>query len=279
MSNFNPLLANNFNPAKARWPLVATGKYDGVRAMTQLIGPVTRSRKLIPNLHIREALSALPLNLDGELIAGTFQETQSAVMTHTGRPDFQFYVFDYFSSLPYINRMDLLARVDLPSFCRFVPTQNVSCMSDLEQFEERVLSEGLEGVVLRDPTGRYKQGRSTPRENYLARFTREERDEAEVIGFEERMHNANEQTRDERGYAKRSTHQENMVPMDTLGALQLRMQGAHFKCGTGFTDTQRQYIWDNRDQFVGSQCTIKFKGWGSKGRPRQPVFMGWRNGE
>jgi DNA ligase-1 len=279
MISFNPLCANNFDPDKVKWPLVATPKYDGVRAMHQSKGLLTRSRKFIPNDHIRASFeeTETPLGLDGELIVpGGFQATQSAVMSQHGQPDFTYHIFDYFHEGTYTERINALLKLDLPSFCRVVPMRLINDMADLKAYEEEVLEQELEGLVLRNPQGPYKQGRSTPRENYLARYTREFRDEAIVLGVNQRYKNDNAQYLDERGYAKRSSHAENLVPEDAMGSLQLRMSGIEFKVGTGFSHALAHEIWKNKSEFIGRKCTIKYKGWGSKGKPRQPVFLGWR---
>jgi DNA ligase-1 len=101
-----------------------------------------------------------------------------------------------------------------------------------------------------------------------------------VIGFEEKLHNANEATVDELGHTKRSSHQDNMIPMDTLGSLMLRMaDGTEFSCGCfkGFDDAWRKSTWDNRDKYLGKLAKIKSQPTGVKDKPRFPVFLGWRD--
>jgi hypothetical protein len=111
--------------------------------------------------------------------------------------------------------------------------------------------------------------------------------EGTVVGFEERMHNANEDVRDNLGHAKRSSHKENMVPMDTLGALILDTAWGELKVGTGFDDAQRQNIWDANNK--GKVCmnardymrkvTFKYQAFGMQDKPRFPVFMHFREDE
>ena len=51
---------------------------------------------------------------------------------------------------------------------------------------------GGEGLILRNPDGVYKFGRSTPKQQLSIKVKFFEQDEFEVIGFTERMHNANQ---------------------------------------------------------------------------------------
>ena len=88
----------------------------------------------------------------------------------------------------------------------------VSCEEDVLQYEKEFLEIGAEGVMLRSPTGPYKQGRSTLKEGYLLKVKQFTDAEARVIGFDEKMHNANEADVGELGQTKRSSHAENLIP-------------------------------------------------------------------
>ena len=113
-------------------------------------------------------------------------------------------------------------------------------------------------------------------EGYLLKLKRFEDAEAVVIGFEERMHNGNEATVSELGRTKRSSHKANKSGRGDLGALVCRTpEGIEFNIGTGFTDSDRQRIWDSRDQFLGRNAKYKFFPVGVKEAPRHPVFLGW----
>ena len=104
-------------------------------------------------------------------------------------------------------------------------------------------------------------------------------DEFEVIGFKERMHNANEATINELGYTERSSHKGSMIPMNTLGSLILKYGDDTFNVGTGFTDEQRLEIWNNRDKYLGKLASVRYMSVGLKERPRVPSFVGWRDND
>ncbi len=108
----------------------------------------------------------------------------------------------------------------------------------------------------------------------LKRFTDAE---AEVVGFEERMHNGNEATTNELGRTKRSSHAAGKTGRGDLGALQVRYEGVEFNVGTGFTDEDRAAIWADQPAYLGRLAKFKFFSVGVKVAPRHPVFLGWRD--
>lgn len=282
-------------PAEIGFPMYASPKIDGIRAVIKG-GVISRSLKPIPNKFIQSQLSFACLEgLDGELIVGepfahnAMQSTSSGVMSREGEPAFTYYVFDYWNGpkdTPYSERYVLLRRhveaLDWFSHTtRIVVLEQVlvNNSNELKDFEESCLRQGYEGVILRKPSGIYKFGRSTVRESYLLKVKRFADSEARILSVEELLHNGNESTTDERGYAKRSSHQANKVPMNTLGALLVEdvHTGQRFGIGTGYTAEQREQLWSQREQLIGKLVKYKYFEVGSKDAPRFPVFLGFRS--
>lgn len=159
--------------------------------------------------------------------------------------------------------------------------------------EAKYVEDGYEGVMIRSLRGPYKCGRSTEREGYLLKLKRFHDTECRIVGFTERMKNTNEQTRDERGYAKRSSAKDGKVPSGTLGSLVCVLchpadDPSHpdhhktrpctqFEVGTGFTDAERQMIWDERPAYMGSLTKVKYQELTNDGVPRFPVWVGFRS--
>lgn len=286
MAYWQPLLgAKVTDPTKLRYPLFASYKLDGIRAHWFGKEFLSRTMKTIPNRALQKVFAGLdlPSGLDGELIYGdpaakdAFRKTDSAVMTiHGSADDIRFFIFDnYEETGGFARRFELLP--ESPPYLIRLDQVLVDNPSDLLEFEQKALSLGYEGVVLRAPDGRYKNGRSTLSEQYLLKLKRFTDAEAIVIGFEELLHNANTAERDERGYVKRSSHQENKIPMGKLGALVVSMGSVQFNIGTGFTEQDRNHIWQRRDEHVGKLVKFKYFSVGMKDLPRHPVFLGWRN--
>jgi DNA ligase-1 len=163
----------------------------------------------------------------------------------------------------------------------------VQTPEEFARYAEETISLGYEGVMLRDPEGPYKEGRSTLKQQWLVKYKEWADAEGTVVGFEERMHNANEDIKDNFGHAKRTSHQENMVPMGTLGALILDTKWGELRVGTGFDDALRQEIWDsNREPDIygaqmdlGRIVTFKYQAFGMQDKPRFPVFLHFREDE
>ena len=264
-----------------QYPLYASPKLDGIRAVVIDGVVLSRSLKPIPNQHVQRLFGQLN-GLDGELIVGdpcsptVFRDTTSAVMSRDGEPDVRFYVFDCFKN-PYLTFMER-AVFRVSEKCIIVDQQLINSVDDLEFLEEKWLSEGYEGVMLRKPDSPYKFGRSTLREAYLLKLKRFCDSEAEVIGFIEQMHNANEATRDALGNIERSSCRAGLQGKDTLGALMVRdiKTSIEFDIGTGFNTDTRTDIWLHQGDYIGKMVKYTYFPTGSKEKPRFPVFQGFR---
>ena len=287
-----PMLAVNCESvSKLAYPVLATPKLDGIRCVIIDGKALSRKFKEIPNRHIFALLSQLPSGLDGEIMLrptvdsgqqATFQQITSSVMSEDGVPDFEYWVFDYVKDSldkPYKDRMEDLKALNLPQFVRKLIPQPLADVDSLSKFEALCLSEGYEGVMVRLPEGPYKCGRSTVKEGYLLKIKKFKDAEAEVIGFEERMHNANEAKKDELGHTKRSSHKENLVPAGMLGAFIVKdlESGLEFSIGTGFDDEFRKEVWKNPYRYVRKIIKYKSQEIGKKDKPRFPVFLGFRD--
>lgn len=280
---FKPMLATDAELDKLRFPLLASPKLDGIRAVVRDGVVYSRSNKPIPNKWVQGKLSHLE-HYDGELIVGeptsksVYRDTTSHVMAHDKEDfDLRFYVFDHIETmqLEYTGRAKKIKGGGATVFKH--EQRLLIGMDALLAYEEMCLELGYEGLILRSPDAPYKCGRSTVREGYLLKLKRFMDAEAVVIGFEERMHNGNEATISELGRTKRSSHKAGKSGRGDLGALVVRTPtGIEFNIGTGFTDDERMAIWSDRDKFLGASAKYKFFPVGVKEAPRHPVFLGWR---
>ena len=285
-----PLLACEVPLNDVKFPVYVSTKLDGIRCL--IIDGVAYSRSLKPirNKFIQSIIGKQEYNgLDGELIVGNvydkdvFQKTTSGVMSEKGEPRFTFYVFDYFTNneVDYSKRLERLLERNLYGKDGIVTLHQELCTSkeQVDKLLQRELELGGEGLILRSPIGKYKYGRSTSKEQLSVKLKFFEQDEFVVIGFTERMHNANQAKINELGLQERSSHKDNLIPMNTLGSLILKYGDDSFQMGTGFTDEQRQEIWDNRDKYLGKLTSVRYMSVGLKERPRIPSFIGWRDSE
>lgn len=290
--DFKPMLASPADLDTLRYPLLASPKLDGIRAMVR--GGRLVSRKLldIPNREIQSMLARSELDgLDGELIVGpptakdVYNRTVSFVMAQdkTGEP-WAYYVFDlHDSDKPYnLRRMALNAR-KLPEYVKVHEQSQIDHRSELDYYEAWAVDLGYEGIMTRDPHAPYKLGRSTAREQILLKVKRFSDSEAEVIGIEEEMHNGNEAGRDELGRTKRSTAKDGKSGKGTMGALIVRdlKTGVEFNIGTGFTADHRAAWWEwfQKQGPHTPKPIVKYKYFpvGVVDKPRHPVFLGLRS--
>lgn len=283
-----------------RFPLFASPKLDGIRCVKIAENEVlTRSLKPIPNRYIRDKLNqVLPVGADGEIVAGeTFQECTSAVMSYEGAPRITFWMFDLFADLfsgsaldiPYAARlanMQSLFRVEGKRFVnlvQLVPSVFVNNLDDLLVFHQSYLDAGFEGTMTRDPAGGYKQGRATTKQQWLLKIKPVEDSEAEILDFEEMMHNDNALQTDELGLSKRSSAKAGKRPAGTLGKFLVRDVNGKFDknfsigTGEGLTQELRQEIWNNREKYKGELIKYKYQAIGTKDAPRLPIFLGFRD--
>lgn len=287
-----PLLAEKVDLDKLQFPYMTSVKFDGFRCLVDPIrGAVTRSLKPVSNAYVRGKLEEFGLDhLDGELLTYTagklddFNTTQSKLSTRSGMPEFKFMVFDCYKHPSWAFKARLLQattmieKLDTERVCA-VHHQTVTNLDSLMYEEGQAVQQGWEGLMLRDPEGKYKFGRSTLNEGILLKMKRLDDDEGEVVDYYERMHNANEAKTNTLGYTERSSHKENMVPTGTLGGVMVKWREVVFGVGTGFDDAQRTKFWEERDSLKGRTVTFAYQGVGSGGRPRFPRFRGFRAAE
>lgn len=288
-----------------KYPAYVSHKLDGIRAIVYNGEIVSRNLKPIPNKYIRSFFKGRHEleGLDGELIVGEpnspgcYRTTISAVMSEDGEPDFTFYVFDR------VNLQDFPSRVREDRFTErllaideviqgfllksgefslkmaVLEHKVVGNVEELLDFEQNALENGYEGVIINSINGVYKMGRSTLKEGYAIKLKRFSQDEAKVVGFTEQMENTNEKTESAIGLSERSSHKDNMLPKDTLGALVVKSLGSGklFSIGTGFDDATRKEIWRNQEAYLDRIVTFKHFEIGNYDVPRFPVFIGFRD--
>lgn len=246
-----PMLAKNWEPSANPTGWWMSEKLDGVRAIWDGSNFLTRSGKVLhaPDW-FKQGMPALPL--DGELFTGRgrFNETVSIVRSMTANwTPVKFLVFDVQIEGPFEHRYKVLTDTQLPMHVRIVQQVCCSNPAHLESFERYVISQAGEGVMLRAAGSSY-QSRRSPDLRKLKRF---HDCEATVTGHEP-------------GVGKHEGR---------LGALVCRLaDGTEFRCGTGFTDRQRE-----TPPAVGSVVTVRYFELTPAGVPRFPAFLTVRDYE
>jgi DNA ligase 1 len=276
---------------RLNYPVYVSPKLDGVRAIIN--GGVAYSRKGIPlpNAQIQYYCQVhVPKDMifDGEFIVGDktkdpYRRTVSYCMSVDKVSDCaEFYAFDIINDQSFADRYSTIQKlVDEKDVFSLVPQTLCKDVGSVLAMEDKYLHQGYEGLMIRSVDGKYKHGRSTLKEGTLLKLKRFSDDDAIIESVNELMHNDNEATVDDLGYTKRSHHQDNKVPANTMGSLSVLgttgpYSGVRFDIGTGFTEEERLDFWNNRGIMIGMTVKYKYFPTGSKDKPRFPSFLGVR---
>jgi DNA ligase 1 len=247
--------------AGLRYPLLASFKLDGLRAVGRGRVVVSRTLKPFRNAFLNAQFAGADVEgLDGELAVGDpfgddlLSRTMSGITSEEGEPDFTWWLFDDFSAPPghsfqarhfgLARRVAALPRA-LRARCEVLPHRYCFDHGEVLELEREALGARYEGLMLRDPMGPYKAGRSTRREALLLKLKRFVDGEALVTGVEEASHNTNEGVRQPDGSLRRSTRRAGMALSGAIGVIvgQDLVTGETVRMGTGrmTADERRRY--------------------------------------
>lgn len=237
-----PYKATDWDPEHPmEFPVVILPKVDGVRGLHNHTSLCSRTFEPFANTFTQRRYNVSQMaGFDFEIAAGPptspslCRDTTSALNSHGGEPYLELWVFDLLDAqtegMGYLDRLvQAHARVDelklrcveLPwaANLRKMPYRVVKNYAELEAAHREHVALGYEGSIVRSIDGKYKFGTSTVREGGYLRIKDFAHDEILVEELQEGQTNTNTLESNNLGLAKRSTHQENMVPNGMVGAL------------------------------------------------------------
>ena len=199
-------------------------------------------------------------------------ERSKAVTAFKGEPDFRFHLFDcYDHDGGYEQRVTDVQR-ELAGEDRISPVfwAKVHTADEVRALEAQFLDAGYEGLILRNPKGIYKNGRSTVNEGYLMKLKRFIDGEAVVLRLEEAQQNNNELTRDELGRAKRASNQENKAGKGMIGTIiGLDKTWGEIRISPGIMPhSERAALWHSPQNILGRTIHWRSFGYGVMNAPR-----------
>lgn len=153
---------------------------------------------------------------------------------------------------------------------------------DAEYIYNLAIDEGHEGIILREIEGIYKFGRATKKSQEMIRFKPSDDSEIIITHLEPMFENNNEAKINELGHTERSSHKENKVQLEMVGALVGYdiNTGEEVRIGAGkLTHAERSEVWLGRGEYIGRLAKYRFMATGIKTKPRHPRFISWRNVE
>lgn len=300
MNDFKPLLAPNeeVDLNTLTYPLLASTKIDGIRMIVKDRKLFSRSLKPIMSDTIKTRFAFLSdfsnqydRLLDGELYSPgiSFSELSGQCRAYNREieEDLSFYCFDILNTKieeqkEYIDRLrELRYYYEIlkdTSFVKLVSTRIVNNKEDIERYFEDSLKEGYEGLILRNPKGKYKYGRATVKENIIYKLKPFRTFDAKVIGILQatEVREEAEKKINELGRSVTSKKKEDRVLINKASAFVVLYENKELKVTIAMTDEEKTYVWNNPKKYIGK--TIEYKGMlvGAKDLPRHPVFIRMR---
>lgn len=276
-----------------KYPLLVSYKLDGIRCIFRNGEMTSRALKQFPNVQLRKRFEGLAklanLNnvlLDGELLSKslTFNELSGLTrqLDKELPDDLYFYCFDIVHKeqfhIPFQIRIVNLHELKAP-YVQLVKQNLFNTVEEVNKYYEEALDWGCDGLILRDPNGKYKFGRGTIKEGLIFKMKPFQTFDADIIdviqGTEVRK--GAEKKINELGRSVTSKKKDDRVLIDKASAFVVKYEGLDLKVTIAMTDEEKEEVWQNRKKYIG-RC-IEYKGLlvGSKDLPRHPVFLRFRD--
>jgi DNA ligase-1 len=249
-------------------PFIVQPKYDGVRCRALRL-PNDRGYVLLSSEenfifsvpHINESLDRHSFHeeLDGELYCHgmKFEEilsiTSRSVNLHSNYKAIKFHIFDYIDIQPQMERTIYIEQYrGIDEAIEIAPFWLCDNLEDIMKTYDIILNMNYEGIIVRNILAPYERKRST----WVMKFKPKQDDVYKIVGFQEEV-------------------DKNGIPKGRLGALRCESgDGSTFNVGTGFSDDEREALWDIRGTLPGMSARVEYQHI-SSGRkvPRFPVYV------
>ena len=278
-----PMLAQNYEKHghKISFPAIAQPKLDGVRCTAKMesdgsVSLLSRKGKEFQLLdQIRKAVQAVGLPqtfiLDGELYSDDldFQRVVGLVRKHTHKNQtdiddmkkVKLNIFDAMDTknpkMPFIQRWKMAKQwvdKDATGTLTMVPCYRVDNDNQIKTLLSKFLADGDEGVIIRNITSPYEQGK---RSYNLQKYKKFFDDEYKIVGALEGQGN----------------------DIGTVVWICETPKGQTFKCRPKGTRDDRRDKYKNRKQYFGKLLTVKYQELTNDGIPRFPVGIAIRDYE
>ena len=266
----------NKHKNKIKFPVVVEPKLDGVRAIayvdlrSKVVKYFFRSKDQIISSNMapisKELLSmCAPIDrhalvFDGEVTSNVDFDATSGAIRGSGNPSVQLHysIFDVIINGTLINRRQWIEGLFLQyPYARrhvfMVPQDNCDDHETLDKLYEKHLASGYEGVMIKDPEAPYTIGISLNTLKRKPMHTEDVKVIDAVVGVGK--------------YENK------------LGALIVDVKGERVSVGTGFTDSQRDTIWDDHllGKLTGRVVEVAYQSVTKNGKLRFPRFLRFRD--
>jgi len=273
---FEPMLAEDWDKLKKKpsFPLFSQPKLDGIRLIVQMRGDGMWSRtgkKIVSAPHIYEALKHLfidnpDLIFDGELYADKFANDFNAICSIVKKTKptlqdlldsanvIQYHIYDLPScDNTFVKRFKTLFNMNLPTCCVVVSTEQVDNENDLMAYYEDYVNMGYEGQIIRLDE-KYENKRSGNLLKHKS-FIDEEYTILDII----------------EGIGNKTGMVGSFVFQNKEGEI--------FNSSPKFNWEVCKEMWDNRNELIGKEATVKYFNLTPNGIPRFPYTISIRDYE
>ena len=268
--SITPMLAHPYDPEKVTWPQLGQPKLDGVRAIVTQDGVFSRTGKVFDGLDwLVDIFNQVPnlAALDGELYCHgkPFDEISGAVRRQGEKPDWlEYHIFDFIPESELVNsaRYEIWAssywHLLNKGRVKTVKTVYLVNQAEADDYLEQCLEQGYEGIMLRNPEGKYEQKRS----RNLHKYKKMQDAEFKIVGYREGS-----------GKEKGLLIWQCLAPSGYL--FDVRPAGSYEQRERQFAIAQRKFS----SLYKGKMLTVQFQELTPKGIPRFPVGKAIRDYE
>jgi ATP-dependent DNA ligase len=271
---FQPMLAKDWNDKKSKikYPLFTQPKLDGIRCIVKSDGMWSRTGKpIISAPHIFESLKPLfetnpDLIFDGELYADKFANDFNAICSIVKKTKptlqdlldsanvIQYHIYDLPScDNTFVKRFKTLFNMNLPTCCVVVSTEQVDNENDLMAYYEDYVNMGYEGQIIRLDE-KYENKRSGNLLKHKS-FIDEEYTILDII----------------EGIGNKTGMVGSFVFQNKEGEI--------FNSSPKFNWEVCKEMWDNRNELIGKEATVKYFNLTPNNIPRFPYVIAIRDYE
>lgn len=199
-----------------------------------------------------------------------------------------YYIFDTLKDDPQSPFIDRLKRafiisndIRLISLIKYVPHYTVSSPEKVIELFEKSIDKGLEGLILRNPSGIYKWDRATLNQNIIYKVKPWETLDAQIIEVVQstKVNPDAEKKINEKGYSVTSKKKDDRILIDKAEAFIVKYEGMDLEVPLANMKAEdEKEIWLNREKYIGRWIEYKFMKVGMKegGLPRIPGFVRFR---
>lgn len=306
------------NLDEIQYPVLASYKLDGIRCLFIKGEMLSCSLKQIVNKQLMEKFASLieyskenNCIFDGEIYSPKipFSLISSCVMTidHNDKKavktwlekceehevdisreeavnSLKFHVFDCVQN----DNFDTSFKDRLKNVERFLDDWNklveilihvyINSKQEVDDYFEKALEYGLEGLILRDSKGRYKCGRATLKQGLIYKVKPYITFDAKIIEVEQGTKvNPNAKKKiNELGRSVTSKKKGDRIPIERAKAFVVKYKDKTVSVVLKMTHKQKDEVWANKESYIGKM--IEYKGMlvGAKDVPRHPTFVRFR---